>query len=39
MNQHYSPNTQINVSYGFTLEPGAANTASWMVLGQILQHH
>ncbi|WP_198026662.1 heparin lyase I family protein, partial [Bradyrhizobium sp. ARR65] len=31
----YSPNTQINVSYGFTLEPGAANTASWMVLGQI----
>lgn len=35
MNQQYSPNTQINVSYDFTLEPGAANTASWMVLGQI----
>ncbi len=32
---HYLPDTQINISYGFTLEPGATNTASWMVLGQI----
>ena len=32
---HYPPDTQINISYGFTLEPGATNTASWMVLGQI----
>src|SRR5690349_11279049 len=35
MDKTYSPNTQINISYGFTLEPGATNTAAWMVIGQI----
>ena len=33
--KHYQPDTQINISYGFTLEPGATNTASWMILGQL----
>ena len=27
----------IHISYGFTLEPGAANTAGWIVLGQLHQ--
>lgn len=31
----YQPDTQINVSYGFTLEPGAANNAPWTVVGQM----
>ncbi len=29
--------TPLHISYGFTLEPGAANTAGWMVLGQLHQ--
>ncbi|MBR1213942.1 heparin lyase I family protein [Bradyrhizobium sp. JYMT SZCCT0180] len=37
MFQSYKANTQINVSYGLTLEPGAPNTAAWMLLGQIHQ--
>ena len=32
----YYPDTQVNVAYGFTLEPGAANTAPWTVIGQML---
>ncbi|WOH67865.1 heparin lyase I family protein [Bradyrhizobium sp. BWA-3-5] len=31
----YSAGTQINVSYEFMVEPGATNTAKWIVLGQM----
>src|SRR6185312_16616827 len=34
----YPSNTQINVAYGFTLEPGAANNAPWTVIGQMHKH-
>jgi hypothetical protein len=34
INGLYDPRTPITVSYNFTVEPGQANTASWMVLGQ-----
>jgi Ca2+-binding RTX toxin-like protein len=33
----YSVGTDIHVKYGFTVEPGAANTASWMTTGQFRQ--
>ena len=33
----FSPGTQVNVSYSMTLEPGAANTASFLMLGQFHQ--
>ena len=33
----YAPGTQINVSYGFEIEPGQTNTASWLVTGQFHQ--
>ncbi len=31
---NYAIGKQVNVSYGMKIEPGAANTASWLVLGQ-----
>jgi Ca2+-binding RTX toxin-like protein len=31
----YSVGTDIHIKYGFTVEPGAANTASWLTAGQI----
>ncbi len=33
----YAPGTQINVSYGMEILPGAVNTASWLVAGQFHQ--
>ena len=33
----FNPGTQVNVSYSMTLEPGAANTASFLMLGQFHQ--
>ena len=33
----YAPGTQVNVSYGFEIEPGLTNTASWLVTGQFHQ--
>jgi hypothetical protein len=34
----YANGTPINVSYSFKIEPGAANTSKWMVLGQLHQN-
>jgi hypothetical protein len=31
----YAPGTQVNVSYQLTVEPGAANTADWLLLNQM----
>jgi hypothetical protein len=33
----YAQGTQINVDYQFTMQPGATNTASWLLLGQFHQ--
>jgi hypothetical protein len=35
--QRYEAGTHINVSYRFMIEPGPANTAAWMVVGQFHQ--
>ncbi|MCK1636934.1 heparin lyase I family protein [Bradyrhizobium sp. 157] len=32
---NYAPGTQVNVSYQLTVEPGAANTAAWLLLNQM----
>ena len=34
---HYAPGAHIDVTYGFKIEPGQANTASWLVTGQFHQ--
>jgi Ca2+-binding RTX toxin-like protein len=34
---HYAPGTQVDVSYGFMIEPGTTNSASWLVTGQFHQ--
>lgn len=36
-NDFSASGTPLHISYQFTLEPGAANTAKWMVIGQIMQ--
>jgi hypothetical protein len=33
----YSVGTDIHIKYGFTVEPGATNTASWLTAGQLRQ--
>jgi Ca2+-binding RTX toxin-like protein len=33
----YSVGTDIHIKYGFVVEPGAANTASWLTAGQLRQ--
>ncbi len=33
----YAYGTPVDVSYGFMIEPGAANTAPWLVVGQLHQ--
>jgi hypothetical protein len=35
--RYYKAGTDINVSYRFMIEPGPANTAAWMVVGQFHQ--
>jgi hypothetical protein len=32
---NYSAGTEVNISYGLTVEPGSTNTASWLVLNQM----
>ncbi|MCB1503137.1 MAG: heparin lyase I family protein [Bauldia sp.] len=32
---YFAPNTAINISYDFKVEPGAANTSEWVLIGQL----